>query len=269
MNVMPNRSAARTGARIGLVLCLAASALGLSAAPEGARADARLFVRAALAGEKSALASVMQRRGAVDTSAVAGRATPNAAMDAEMENRLLHLDAMDAESRRLMEVLGDGAPVTRNMSAEALPSDWGEFRSAKPAGGPQWQCLTEALYFEARGEGLAGQIAVAEVILNRVDSRRFPNSVCGVVRQGAEQLNACQFSYNCDGKPEVIADSAAWARAGRIARRMLDGRPRALTLEATHYHNTEVNPRWARKLVQTARIGEHIFYRLPPRVAQR
>ena len=66
-------------------------------------------------------------------------------------------------------------------------------------GDRSWQCLTEAIYFEARSETLEGQFAVGEVILNRVDSRKFPNSVCGVVSQGAHRLHACQFSYNCAG----------------------------------------------------------------------
>lgn len=254
--------------RKGLALCVMLAAIAASGMANEARADARLFVRAALNGEKTALASVLRRRGAVDTGAVAGRATPNAAMDEQMEARLGHLDAMDAETRKLMEVLGDGKPVARTMSTEALPAGWSEFDKVKAEGGAQWQCLTEALYFEARGEGLAGQIAVAEVILNRVDSPRYPNSVCGVVRQGSDKPHACQFSYNCDGKPEEIADKSAWRKAGRIARKMLDGRPRDLTLEATHYHNTGVRPRWAKKLVPTAQIGEHVFYRLPAQVAQ-
>lgn len=248
-----------------ILIALTGAAFLAPALPGAAKADASLFVKAALEGEREALAGVMRRRGAVDTSAVAGRATPRSSMGASFD----HLDAMDAETRRLTEALGGGAPVARAVQSEALPADWTEFQNAAPTGGPQWKCLTEALYFEARGEGLAGQIAVAEVILNRVDSRRYPNSVCGVVRQGAENLNACQFSYNCDGKPEVVADKRAWARAGRIARRMIDGRERELTLNATHYHNGDVSPRWARRLVRTARIGDHTFYRLPARVARR
>ncbi|MGG7567607.1 cell wall hydrolase [Rhodovulum sp. DZ06] len=245
---------------------LAAALLAASLlVPAQAAADASLFVKSALEGEREALAGVMKRRGAVDTGAVAGRATPRAAKTGGFD----HLDRMDAEIRRLTEALGGGAPVARSVQSQALPADWSEFQAASAKGGPQWKCLTEALYFEARGEGLAGQIAVAEVILNRVDSRRYPNSVCGVVRQGAENLNACQFSYNCDGKPERVADRRAWNRAGRIARRMIDGRERELTLNATHYHNTDVSPRWARRLVRTARIGEHTFYRLPDQVARR
>ncbi|MEL6767755.1 MAG: cell wall hydrolase [Pseudomonadota bacterium] len=133
----------------------------------------------------------------------------------------------------------------------------------------EWACLAEGLYFEARGESIMGQIAVAEVILNRVDSRRYPDSVCAVLNQGAHRLNACQFSYNCDGQAETIGEKRAFEQVGRVAWLMLEGRPRTLTGKATHYHATHVNPRWASKLVRTARIGEHIFYRPAVTVSQR
>ncbi|MFY0622080.1 MAG: cell wall hydrolase [Pelagimonas sp.] len=128
-------------------------------------------------------------------------------------------------------------------------------------GGSDWQCLAEALYFEARGETVKGQFAVAEVIMNRVDSKRFPNSVCGVINQGTGRKFACQFTYTCDGKPENIGDQAAWQNVGKVARAVLDGAPRALTKGATYYHATWVQPKWSRKFKRTARIGVHMFYR--------
>ena len=136
---------------------------------------------------------------------------------------------------------------------------------AMPAatGGPDWECLAKALYFEARGETTAGQIAVAEVILNRVDHSRYPNTVCGVISQGSHRMNACQFSFMCDGSPEVMSERAAYARMGKIARLMLDGRPRMLTGGATHYHATWVSPPWARRLERTVWIDDHLFYRFP------
>ena len=136
------------------------------------------------------------------------------------------------------------------------------------SGGAEWACLAEALYFEARGESVAGQIAVAEVILNRVDSRKFPNSVCGVVHQGGVQLHACQFSYHCDGSKEVFAEREAYVRAGKIAGIMLDGRDRELTDGATYFHADGANPRWARRMTQTAEIGTHVFYRAPTRLTR-
>lgn len=126
-----------------------------------------------------------------------------------------------------------------------------------PQGDAQWQCLSEAIYFEARGETLRGQFAVAEVILNRVDSPMYPKSVCGVVKQ------TCQFSYTCDGHSDVMGDPGARALAQRIASVMLDGAPRKLTQGATHFHTTNVSPAWARRFPMTAQIGAHLFYRQP------
>ncbi|NNE52651.1 MAG: cell wall hydrolase [Sulfitobacter sp.] len=131
----------------------------------------------------------------------------------------------------------------------------------KPKRSDEWRCLAEALYFEARGETVKGQFAVAEVIMNRVKSKRFPGSLCKVINQGTGKKYQCQFTYTCDGYAEVIAEPRAFARVGKIARAVLDGRAPELTEGATHYHTTAVNPRWARVYTRTARIGQHLFYR--------
>jgi hypothetical protein len=131
----------------------------------------------------------------------------------------------------------------------------------RPRGGREWQCLTEALYFEARGEPIEGQYAVAEVILNRVDHANYPDSVCDVVNEGTGRRFACQFTYTCDGRPEEMTDDRALHRLGHIARIMLDGAPRDLTGGATHYHADWVDPRWSRIYPRTAEYGVHIFYR--------
>ena len=125
----------------------------------------------------------------------------------------------------------------------------------------QWKCLTEALYFEARGEPVQGQFAVAEVILNRVDSPKFPNSICRVVNQGTGRKHACQFSYTCDGKFENIANMAVYNQLAVIARAMIDGGMRKLSGGATYYHTTSVQPSWARRFEHTATIGIHKFYK--------
>ena len=138
-----------------------------------------------------------------------------------------------------------------------------EFLAAQPApsGDAEWQCLRKALYFEARGETLKGQFAVAEVILNRVDNPRYPHSVCGVVNQGGRK--GCQFSFHCDGIKDVMREKDAVDRAGRIAGLMLDGAPRELTDGATHFHTRAVKPRWSHRFPRTAAIGAHLFYRQP------
>jgi hypothetical protein len=138
----------------------------------------------------------------------------------------------------------------------------------KVSGGAQWECLTEALYFEARGETVKGQFAVAEVIMNRVDSAEFPDSVCGVINQGTGKRYQCQFTYTCDGHKEVIAEPRAHARVGKVAKMMVNGAARPLTEGATHYHTRAVNPRWARVFPRTATIGVHHFYKMPTRLSQ-
>jgi spore germination cell wall hydrolase CwlJ-like protein len=124
--------------------------------------------------------------------------------------------------------------------------------------GAEWDCLREALYFESRGETLKGQYAVAEVILNRVDSAAYPDSVCGVVAQGG--AGACQFSYACDGADEAMYERTAAEIAGRIAAIMLAGGARNLTDGATYFHSKAVYPAWANDFTKTAAIGAHVFY---------
>lgn len=122
------------------------------------------------------------------------------------------------------------------------------------------ECMAEALYHEARGEGTRGQQAVAEVILNRVESRQFPSSVCGVINQPS------QFSYTIGGtKP--IRNKAAYLRARNIAEAALSGAPRDLTGGATYFHTPAVRPSWSHRFHRTVQIGRHIFYRPGTRVA--
>lgn len=138
-----------------------------------------------------------------------------------------------------------------------------DFIDSRPeaSGGSEFECLAEALYFEARGETVKGQFAVAEVILNRVKSEQFPNTVCGVINQGTGKRYQCQFTYTCDGHEEVINEPTAFERVAKVARLMLDGVNPRLTKGATYYHTTAVNPRWARTFTNTTRIGVHLFYR--------
>lgn len=131
----------------------------------------------------------------------------------------------------------------------------------KATGDAQWRCLSEALYFEARGESVKGQFAVAEVILNRVASTRFPSSLCGVIKQGTGKKYQCQFTYTCDGHKETIREAKAFDRVSKVARAAIDGKAGDLTNGATHYHTTAVNPNWSRVYTKTTNIGVHIFYR--------
>ena len=122
------------------------------------------------------------------------------------------------------------------------------------------KCLSEALYFESRGEQLEGQIAVADVIINRKNSKDFPNTICRVVSEGSHKRNACQFSYNCDGKLELIYDKRAYRRITKLSSIILNGSFADITGGATFFHASEVNPSWAKKFRKTKKIGRHIFY---------
>ncbi len=129
----------------------------------------------------------------------------------------------------------------------------------------QHACLSQAIYYEARGETQRGQIAVAEVVMNRVRSRAYPNSICGVVYQGSHRSTGCQFTFTCDGSLGQRPRGRAWERAQRVASAVMMGYARPMTQNATHYHTTEVNPVWNSGLVQTTQIGTHLFYRFPNR----
>jgi spore germination cell wall hydrolase CwlJ-like protein len=125
-------------------------------------------------------------------------------------------------------------------------------------------CLAQAVYYEARSESEDGQRAVAQVVLNRVRHPAWPNSVCGVVYQGAMRPGGgCQFTFTCDGSLLTRASGASWVQAQRIAIEALGGRTYAAVGLSTHYHTNAVFPAWAPRLVKTATIGAHIFYQLP------
>lgn len=120
----------------------------------------------------------------------------------------------------------------------------------------EMQCLAGAVYFESRGEPLAGQLAVAQVVINRADNARFPASYCDVVFQRA------QFSFIRGGEmPQIKTGSAAWARAKAIARIAHEGLWESEAKDSLYFHAKYVNPSWNRKMIARATINQHIFYR--------
>lgn len=124
------------------------------------------------------------------------------------------------------------------------------------------KCLANAIYFEARGESVRGQIAVAQVVMNRVFSPFYPNDVCDVVYQNSNKHLACQFTFACDGIPDVVTEPDAWARAQRIAHDMIGGKlwmPEVA--KATHYHAYWVRPDWINEMKKIYKLGVHAFYR--------
>jgi hypothetical protein len=131
----------------------------------------------------------------------------------------------------------------------------------KPVTKKDISCMAQAIYFEARGESYRGQVAVGQVVMNRLAHPIYPKDICDVVYQNQQMHNACQFSFACDGIPETIDDSTAWTQARQIAEGVING---SLYLpdvgRATHYHATYVYPDWAPRLKRVTKIGHHVFY---------
>jgi spore germination cell wall hydrolase CwlJ-like protein len=180
-------------------------------------------------------------------SAVAGAPTPSPA-----ETQVASLDAGQTIAPK-GEVTGPGkrprTPAERlGLNAISRP------KSEK--------CLADAIYFEARGEVKRGQIAVAQVVMNRVFSGYYPTNVCGVVYQNSHRKLACQFTFACDGIPDVITEPDMWTQAKEIARDMLDGKLWLTEIgHSTHYHAYWVHPGWVNEMRKLYKIGVHSFYR--------
>ena len=133
---------------------------------------------------------------------------------------------------------------------------------------PQMWCLAQNIYYEARGSNRADRMAVADVVINRVQHTYYPNTICEVVHQGKQYAsgamirNKCQFSWYCDGKSDWPRDMDAWVEAQQIAYNMVVFQDaRGITEGATHYHADYVSPNWAKDFHLVGRIGVHIFYR--------
>jgi hypothetical protein len=160
---------------------------------------------------------------------------------------------------------GAGAAPGAAVPSQVAAAGFGLARAAAPAaartsGRSSLDCLTSAIYYEARSESDEGQRAVAQVVLNRVRHPNYPKSVCGVVYQGSIRSTGCQFTFTCDGSLSRRPDADGWARARRLAAEALDGRGYAPIGNATHYHTKAVSPYWAPSLARLGSLGAHIFY---------
>lgn len=171
------------------------------------------------------------------------------------------------------EAVDPGNKTAKRMSLAAKPNDIEQSFKLKKAEKQkviaqrrtrlaEENCLARAIYFEARSESEIGQMAVAKVILNRVKSPDYPNTICGVVYQGSQRRNSCQFSFACDGLPDDIKQPAAWSNSKRIAQKALAGDSKVASMlnGVTNYHADYVNPKWARSMRKAIKIGRHIFY---------
>lgn len=234
-------------ARVSMCVAVAAPALVAAPAFANGKYTERLYTTA-----DGAVFKVRQPEGAEMSEEAIQRAVATRAAEVQAERAAAPAEAEPAAKKSSAAAGESHTTVSTKSAASAI--------SAKPdaAGanvdGRDLSCLTEALYYEARGEGVQGQKAVAEVILNRVDHPRFPKSVCGVVNQSG------QFSYH--GRvSKRFNERGAYQQAKTIARAALLGAPRNLTNGATYFHTGGVRPSWSRKFLRTTRIGSHIFYR--------
>ncbi len=242
----------------------------------------RLALPAALSSALFAglVATAPARAGAIGDAATRAMSPEQAALESSAGVRVSAL----SQSMRPMARSADAVVVASRDLDPGTADDLAKPAAAKAAapsrldlgtldgmplvgGGAEQQCLAQAIYFEARGEPLEGQIAVAEVVLNRVDDRNFPKSVCGVTRQGAGSGRGCQFSYVCDRNSDTMKSAASRARSEKLAALMLAGRPRTVTNGAIYFHTRAIRPGWSRRMARTTTIGHHIFYRAPIQVA--
>jgi spore germination cell wall hydrolase CwlJ-like protein len=147
------------------------------------------------------------------------------------------------------------------LDVAVLPTAPVQALAVQDGDGRDLECLSAAVYFEARSEPAEGQRAVAQVVLNRVGRPGYAASVCGVVYQRASGGRGCQFKFVCDGSMAARREQGAWMAARRIARAVIDGDILASLRGATFFHTRSVKPDWSSRMVRVAQIGAHIFYR--------
>jgi len=173
-------------------------------------------------------------------------------------------DAYHAPEGAFDAVLGGEADIGRFVPpVEEGDHDWmSQPLPVSVFSATEQKCLATGIYFEARGEEVKGQAAVAQVILNRVRNPKYPGSICGVVYQNKSWFNRCQFSFACDGVADLIVDRRAFRLAKDVAMAVSAGKIfLAEVASSTHYNATYVNPSWARSMQRMTQIGSHIFYR--------
>lgn len=173
-----------------------------------------------------------------------------------LPNAVLKLDPENAMARNLaLQVSRGPNPIAPPFVAQWLGTSLADAT----------KCLAAAVYYEAASEPIAGQRAVAQVVLNRLRNPRYPKTICEVVYQGAERPTGCQFSFACDGSTRRVPGAAAWAVATAVATSVLNGVTSTEAGQATHYHTLAVFPAWAPQLAKIGIIGHHAFYRPPGR----
>ncbi len=232
---------------LGVVLCAASAALGAAAA-DHPRTD-EVVLRSEVALESSAVDSGIAPKAALVSAPVTPTAIPAASLPASATNTApaitpVSVPASDAAAPAVADAPSTAADVAM---AQLLA---------------EHRCLSEVLYYEARGEGTQGQMAVAEVIFHRLRHGNYGHSICAVVYEGSG-THSCQFSFACHGQLAHQKTPAAWRGAEMLAARILTGETqlRDTTGDATHFHAASVSPGWGDSMVRTVRIGNHVFYK--------
>jgi len=206
-------------------------------------------------------------------AAVAVAAAPVTGTAETIEIASIDPDMTNSAALAAIDALAPGAdvPVPLMMSKELayaredLPATTFDGsvldKKGKKVSDKELWCMATAIYFEARGETYRGQVAVGQVVMNRVAHPLYPDSICGVVFQNQSKRNACQFSFACDGIPEKVNDGKSWKQAQEIASGVVSGKEYLPEVGyATHYHATYVRPQWAPRMKKLTKIGLHVFY---------
>ena len=224
------------------LLCVCAVAAAMSATESAARAAAEKQRQRAVAEEASMVAALAS---------------------------YLAADTQSMREEMLAPRLKPAKPIAESLAsndalADLVDFDFSTLTVAK-LDAEERKCLAQAIYYEARSEPRIGQLAVADVVLNRVASPLYPNSICGVVFQGSERRHGCQFSFTCHGSMQARLNQRKWKSSEMMAGAILAGVRAPVSRNATHYHASYVHPSWAKRLTPTATIGTHKFYKFPSR----
>lgn len=251
-------------------------------APDATRAPAERLAHGEAMPILVTTAGVFERREVTTTEPATAALSPAAAAQGSTGRGLARgaPSARDGATPGVARAatLASSTPIAQSWSPVSVAAAPVSLPAAIMAGAPRFldlvdpahlarerRCLEQAVYFEARSEPEDGQAAVAQVVLNRVKSSLYPNTICGVVFQNSHRHLACQFTFTCEGKSLRVTEPAAWERAKRIAAAVLEGETYLASVGgATHYHADYVRPRWASRLRHADTIGRHIFYQLRP-----
>ncbi|WP_084619856.1 cell wall hydrolase [Devosia chinhatensis] len=218
-------------------------------------------------------------RSPADAAALGQSSLADAGATAEDEGPRMSVASLHPNAAAALDAIAGIAPGSRDnlgqvTMPETMPEQLAYARANEPVTARSLEpeelkvsdrelwCLATAIYFEARGESYRGQVAVAQVVMNRTKDHRYPDTICGVVFQNQHRKNACQFSFACDGIPEVVNERKPWDQAEDIASKVTTGELYLTEVgDATHYHATYVRPAWAPRMDKVTQIGLHVFYK--------